>query len=245
MVNAAKEDRRDMQRSNNISMAATILAAMFLAAPSFAQADPAVKTDPQVKTDAPVNTDPDAKTDAPAKPDVKAQQKAAEAKKRKLQDPARKFATACGIDFDQASQKTFINSDAKGWSQYTDATKPPELLSDDESLYTVRADSSGKLYVRQLTPGEDYDIYQDDCFRDSGKLEFLHFEFRTIWAWGYEEARKYDAAGKLLEKTSRFFDTRNEKDINEPAQTKDVAGVMKPNVHKTYGEMPFVPFFAE
>ncbi|HWX56100.1 MAG TPA: hypothetical protein VN176_16040 [Verrucomicrobiae bacterium] len=226
-------------RRNNITVAAAILAAIVFGAPLFGQKD------------APVRTDQAVQTDAPAKPDDKAQEKTADAKKkktddkRKLEDPARKFATACGIDFDQASQKTFINSDAKGWSQYTDATKPPELLSDDESLYTVRADSSGKLYVRQLTPGEDYDIYQDDCFRDSGKLEFFHFEFRTIWAWGYEEARKYDAAGKLLEKTSRFFDTRNEKDISEPAQAKDVAGVMKPNVHKTYGDMPFVPFFAE
>jgi hypothetical protein len=228
-----------MLRGNNISKTQTIgcgpraatLAAIvfFLSAPLlFAQ------TDPQ----------PSPETKAEKNIDDKSEKKVADLKKQKIEDPERKFAGQCGIDFDKATKRTFINSVSRGWREYIDNKRPPEL-ADEEELFTVRADSSGKRYVRAVHPGDDFDTYQDDCFAESGKLKFFHYEFRTVWGWGYEEARAYDPAGKLLEKTTRFFETLNEKTVTEPEQAKDVADAMKPAVHKSYGALPFIHFFEE
>ena len=216
---------------------AAILAAgiFFLSIPLlFAQTDP--QPPPDAKAEKSINIDD-------KKPDDKSEKKADEAKRKKNDDPERKFAGQCGIDFDKAAKRIFINSVSRGWREYTDTTKPPEL-GNDEEIFTLRADS-GKRYSREVQFGDDFDIYQEDCFAESGKLKFFHFEFRTIWGWGYEEVRTYDPAGKMLEKTTRFLDTLTEKTIEEPEQVKDVAGEMKPRIHKTYSVMPFIHFFEE
>src|SRR5258708_4944798 len=184
---------------------------------------------------------PDSKTEKNV--DDKSAKKADNPKKQKIEDPERKFAGQCGLDFDKATKRTFINSVSKGRREYTGTTRAPEL-AEDEEIFTVRADS-GKRYSRAVHFSDDFDTYKDDCFAESGKLKFFHYEFRTIWGWGYEEARMYDSAGKQLEKTTRFLDTQSENTIEEPVQAKDVADEMKPKVHKTYGAMPFIHFFEE
>src|SRR5260370_28667209 len=158
--------------------AATLSAiTFFLSAPFlFAQ------TDPQ----------PSPETKAEKNSDDKSEKKANDQKKQKTEDPERKFAAQCGIDFDKATRRLLINSLAKGWREYTDTTRPPEL-ADEEELFTLRADSSGKRYVRAVHLRDDFDTYQDDCFGESGKLKLFHSEFRTIWGWAYEEARTYEA----------------------------------------------------
>ena len=186
-----------------------------------------------------------AQTDQPAQTKTGAEQKAKKPEPPKPDEPERKFASACGMDFDKAGEKMYVNSLAKGWRSYTGIKYPPQIEADEESLYTDRTDATGKRYVRSFTPGEDYDVYQDDCFRDSGKLEFFHFEFRTSWGWGYEEARRYDPAGKLLEKSARYFDTLTEKPIDQPAQAKELLDELTPALHKTYNTMPYLTFFAQ
>jgi hypothetical protein len=232
-----------MLRGNNISKTQTIGCgprAAILAAGIFFLATPLLfaQTDPQ--------TPPDAKAEKnieDKKPNDKSDKKADEAKRKKSEDPERKFAGQCGIDFDKATKRIFINSASRGWREHTDTTKPPEL-GDDEEIFTVRTDS-GKRYSREVQFGDDFDTYQEDCFAESGKLKFFHYEFRTVWGWGYEEARTYDPAGKLLEKTTHYLDTLTEKTIEEPEQAKEVAGEMKPRIHKTYSVMPFIHFFEE
>jgi hypothetical protein len=232
-----------MPRGNDISKVLTIgfgPRAAILVAVIFLLATPLLfaQTDPQPSPDAKAEKNID-----DMKLDDKSEKKAEESKRKKTDDPERKFASQCGIDFDKAAKRIFINSASRGWREHTDATKPPEL-GDDEETFTVRTDS-GKRYSRAVHSGDDFDTYQEDCFAESGKLKFFHYEFRTIWGWGYEEARTYDPAGKMLEKTTRYLDTLTEKTIEEPEQAKDVAGEMKPRIHKTYSVMPFIHFFEE
>lgn len=166
-----------------------------------------------------------------------------ETKKQKPEEPERLFARACGIDFDKASSKSFIFSLAGGGRPYIQA-RPPET-EDDQSLYTVRFNDSGRHYVHSFTSSGDFDIYQDDCFRESGKLEFFHFEFRTSWGWGYEELRKYNPSGKNLETSTRFFSTEDEKTIAQPGNAKDAADAMKPSIHMDFNSMPFTAIYNE
>jgi hypothetical protein len=183
--------------------------------------------------------------DPPAQAKTDVEQKAKNPANPRPDEQERKFASACGMDFDQAGGKMYVNSQALGWRPYTGIKYPPQIVADEDSLFIDRTDGTGKHYVRSYTPGQDFDVYQDDCFRDSGKLEFFHFEFRTAWGWGYEEARRYDAAGKFLEKTSRYFDTLTEKPIDQPVQAKELVEELKPQLHKTYSTMPYLTFFAQ
>jgi hypothetical protein len=205
----------------------------------FAQTDP--QPSPEAKAEKNLNIEDKKLEDK--KLDDKSEKKADDPKRQKIEDPERKFAAQCGIDFDKATRRALINSVSRGWREHSDTTRPPEL-ADDEEIFTVRADAA-RRYVRAVRFGDDFDTYQDDCFDESGKLKFFQYEFRTVWGWGYEEARNYDPTGKLLEKTTRFLDTQSEKTIEEPEHAKDVADEMKPKVHKTYGVMPFIHFFEE
>ncbi|HLY97582.1 MAG TPA: hypothetical protein VKT33_00805 [Candidatus Angelobacter sp.] len=166
-----------------------------------------------------------------------------ETKKQQPEEPERLFARACGLDFDKASSNSFIFSLAGGWRPYIQA-RPPET-EDDQSLYTVRFDDSARHYVHSFTSSGDFDIYQDDCFRESGKLEFFHFELRTSWGWGYEELRKYNPAGKNLETSTRFFNTEDEKTIAQPGNAKEAAAAMKPSIHMDFNSMPFIAIYNE
>lgn len=163
---------------------------------------------------------------------------------QKTEDPQKAFATQCGIDFDAAKLHIFINS-SKGWKEYQDLNALPEMSSGVDSEFIVRSDSAGKHYVRTFIPGEDFDRYQDDCFGEAGKLQRFRYEMRTAWGWGYEESRTFAPSGKMVDKSSRFFDTRNEKTIQPPGRAKDVPEALKPEVHTEFLGMPFIPFLNE
>lgn len=162
----------------------------------------------------------------------------------KADDPQKVFATQCGVDLDGAAAHIFINS-AKGWKEYHDIKSLPELTSGADSEFIVRSDPSGAHYVRTLIPGDDFDRYQDDCFGETGQLKSLRYELRTAWGWGYEESRTFAASGKIVDKSSRFFDTRNEKTIQPPERAKDLPDATKPEVHAEFLGMPFIPFLNE
>jgi hypothetical protein len=162
-----------------------------------------------------------------------------------MNDPEKDFASQCGIDFDKATLHIFINSFSKGLKQYSDNKNPPKPTSNEESEFIVRSDPSGKHYVRTFSPGDDFDHYQDDCFAESGKVQLLHFELRTAWGWGYEETRAFDLSGKILNKSSRFFDTRSEKTIQPPERAKEVPDALKPEVHSDFNDMPFTSYLNE
>jgi hypothetical protein len=176
-----------------------------------------------------------------------AEHKPAESKpapEQKTEDPQKVFATQCGIDFDGAVVHIFVNS-SKGWKEYRDLKNLPELSSGGDSEFVVRSDPSGKHYVRTFIPGDDFDRYQDDCFGETGKLQSFRYELRTAWGWGYEESRTFAASGKMIDKSSRFFDTRNEKTIQPPERAKEVPDAIKPEVHTEFLDMPFIPFLNE
>ena len=163
---------------------------------------------------------------------------------QKTEDPQKVFATQCGIDLDAAKLHIFINS-SKGWKEYQDLKNLPELSSGTDSEVIVRSDSAGKHYVRTFIPGDDFDRYQDDCFGETGKLQSFRYEMRTAWGWGYEENRRFAPSGKMVDKSSRFFDTRNEKTIQPPERAKEVQDALKPEVHTEFLGMPFIPFLNE
>ncbi|HEV2990000.1 MAG TPA: hypothetical protein VG759_16275 [Candidatus Angelobacter sp.] len=163
---------------------------------------------------------------------------------QKSEDPQKVFATQCGIDLDSTAVHVFVNS-SKGWKEYRDIKSVPDLNSGADSEFIVRSDPGGKHYVRTFIPGEDYDRYQDDCFGETGKLRSLRYELRTAWGWGYEETRTFTGSGKMVDKTSRFFDTRNEKNIQPPERAKEVPEAVKPEFHAEFLGMPFIPFLNE
>ncbi len=163
---------------------------------------------------------------------------------QKTEDPQKVFATQCGIDFDAAKLHIFINS-SKGWKEYQDLKALPELSSGVDSEVIVRSDSSGRHYVRTFIPGEEFDRYQDDCFGEAGKLQSFRYEMRTSWGWGYEESRTFAPSGKMVDKSSRFFDTRNEKTIQAPERAKEAPEALKPELHTEFLGMPFIPFLNE
>jgi|GEM_PF-3349740 hypothetical protein len=164
---------------------------------------------------------------------------------QKTNDPEKDFASQCGIDFDKATLHIFINSFSKGLKEYSDDKNPPKPGPNEESEFIVRSDPSGKHYVRTFSPGDDFDHYQDDCFTESGKVQLLHYELRTAWGWGYEETRVFDLSGKILNKSSRFFDTRSEKTIQPPERAKEVPDALKPEVHSDFNDMPFTSYLNE
>jgi hypothetical protein len=163
---------------------------------------------------------------------------------QKAEDPQKVFSGQCGVDFDSAPLRIFIDS-SKGWKEYRDVKSLPELSSGADSEFIVRSDPSGKHYVRMFVPGDDFDRYQDDCFGETGKLQSFHYELRTAWGWGYEESRTFTTSGKMVDKSSRFFDTRNEKTMQAPERVKEVPDAIKPEVHLEFLDMPFIPFLNE
>ncbi|HEV3039349.1 MAG TPA: hypothetical protein VHA33_16355 [Candidatus Angelobacter sp.] len=163
---------------------------------------------------------------------------------QRSEDPQKVFATQCGINLDGAAVHIFVNS-SKGWKEYRDLKSVPDLSSGADSEFIVRSDPGGKHYVRTFIPGDDYDRYQDDCFGENGKVRGLRYELRTAWGWGYEESRTFSESGKMVDKTSRFFDTRNEKSIQPPERVKEVPDAIKPEVHAEFLGMPFIPFLNE
>jgi hypothetical protein len=163
---------------------------------------------------------------------------------QKAQDPQKVFSTQCGVDFEGASLHVFIDS-SRGWKEYREMKVLPELSSGEDSEFIVRSDLSGKHYVRTFHPEDDLDRYQDDCFGETGKLQSLHYELRTAWGWGYEESRTFNTSGKMVDKSSRFFDTRNEKTIQTPERAKEVPEAIKPEVHAEFDDMPFIPYLNE
>jgi hypothetical protein len=171
-----------------------------------------------------------------------AQEKKAE---QKTENPQKLFSSQCGVDFEGAPLHVFVNSASKGWKEYRDIKNLPELSSAEDSEFIVRSDPSGKHYVRTFIPGDDFDRYQDDCFGESGRLQSFHYELRTAWGWGYEESRTFNASGKMVDKSSRFFDTRNEKTIQTPERAKEVPDAIKPEVHTEFDDMPFISYLNE
>jgi hypothetical protein len=164
---------------------------------------------------------------------------------QKTDDPQKLFSIQCGVDFDGAPLHIFINSVSRGWKEYHDIRNLPELSPGEDSEFFVRSDPSGKHYVRTFNPGDDFDRYQDDCFGETGKLQSLHYELRTAWGWGYEESRAFSASGKMVDKSSRFFDTRSEKTIQTPQRAKEVPDAIKPEVHDSFNDMPFTSYLNE
>ena len=164
---------------------------------------------------------------------------------QKTEDPQKVFASQCGVDFDGAPLHIFVNSTSKGWKEYRDIKSLPQLNSGEDSEFIVHSDPSGKHYVRTFVPGDDFDRYQDDCFGETGKLQGFHYEMRTVWGWGYEETRTANASGKMVDQSSRFFDTRNEKTIPRPVRAKEVPEAIVPEAHKSFDDMPFISYLNE
>lgn len=164
---------------------------------------------------------------------------------KKTDDPQKAFASQCGVDFEGAPLHIFINSTSRGWKEHRDAKDLPELSAGEDSEFIVRSGPSGQHYVRTFSPGDDFDRYQDDCFGETGKLQVFHYELRTAWGWGYEETRAFGASGKMVDKSSRFFDTRNEKTVPVPERAKEVPDALRPEVHSSFDDMPFALYWNE
>ena len=153
--------------------------------------------------------------------------------------PMKSLAAQCAPDLDRAAERVFANPGGKTWNEYVTVKQVPRLDgNDDEKMIAVKTSPSGRHFVGFVEYGEDTATYQADCYDEGGALSALHYELRTAWGWGYEDVRTFNAHGKILNRSTRFFDTRNNQDIKRPAQADDVPDYLKPKIYRNFGAIP-------
>jgi hypothetical protein len=84
--------------------------------------------------------------------------------------------------------------------------------------------------------GKDFTDYYYYCFNRQGALIRVERQFRTAWRWGFTETISYDDKGNEEERTSNYFDTKNEQAI-EPPEKSDLVTPSK--IFRTVSSLPF------
>jgi hypothetical protein len=153
--------------------------------------------------------------------------------------PTKTLAAQCAPDLDNAVERIFANPGGKKWAEYRTVKQVPPLDGNSgERMIAVKTSTSGRHFVRFVDYGEDSATYQADCYDEGGALSTLQYDLRTAWGWGYEDVRTFDARGKVLHRSTRFFNTRNNQDIVRPAQADDVPDYFKPKFYKKFEAIP-------
>jgi hypothetical protein len=148
------------------------------------------------------------------------------------------LARQCAPDLDSAAERIFANPDGKSWSEYRRVKQVPPLDGNDgEKMIAIKSSSTGRHFVRFVEYGEDSATYQADCYDQDGALSTMQYDLRTAWGWGYEDVRTF-ARGKVLHRSTRFFNIRTNQDIERPAQADDVPDFLKPKIYKKFGAIP-------
>ena len=149
------------------------------------------------------------------------------------------LAQQCAPDLEGKTERIFAHSGSHAWKEYATAQHVPRRDgTDSDTTIAVKTSSSGRHFVRTVEYGEDSAHYQSSCYDRGGVLRSLHYELRTAWGWGYEDERSFNARGRLIRRSTRFFDTKSNEQIERPSQADDVPEFLKPTVYKNFEALP-------
>ncbi len=149
------------------------------------------------------------------------------------------LAEQCAPDLSKVTERLFANPGVKTWNEYPTAGQIPRFAgSQGEMVIAVKSSSSGRHFVRTVEFGQDNVRYQANCYDPDGGLISVHYEMRTAWGWGYEDKRTFSSATKMSNRSTRFFDLKNNQEIKRPGQAGDVPDFMKPSIYNNFASLP-------
>jgi hypothetical protein len=138
----------------------------------------------------------------------------------------------------QREPRIFASPDESSWHEYRSIKEIPEWPSEWTESASVWLRTGSPTLVVIAGMGEDYADYDYYCFSPGGVLIRADREFRTAWRWGFAETILYDNKGNEEERTSRYFDTRDEHTIEPPEEADLVIPL------KIFRRVSSLPFFA-
>jgi hypothetical protein len=160
----------------------------------------------------------------------------------KPNDPLEKFARACGVASAlQQSPRIFASPDEKSWHEYHSVKEIPEWPSEWRETASVWSRAGSAVLVRVAGVGQGFSDYSYYCFDRQGILIRLERQFRTVWRWGFAETILYDNKGNEEERTSSYFDTKDEQAI-EPPEESDLVTPVK--IFRKVSSLPFFPLLS-
>jgi hypothetical protein len=155
----------------------------------------------------------------------------------KPNDPLERFARACGVPSAiQQSPRIFASPDETSWHEYQSIKQIPAWPSEWTETASVWSRAGSPVLVRVVGVGHDFSDYSYYCFDHQGILIRMERQFRTVWRWGFAETILYDKKGNEEERTSSYFDTRDEHTI-EPPQESDLVTPAK--IFRNVTSLPF------
>jgi hypothetical protein len=147
-------------------------------------------------------------------------------------------AQRCGADQQKSPSRLFADSAGKGWKEYENIKKVPELQLNRGAAAMLWPGAGGNTLVALEEPGEDFTAYTDYCFDKFGHLIQLRYELRTAWGWGYREEGAFTNR-KLKLEISQFFSTVTELPIDKPEQAEEVPEALKPHIYTKEAHLAF------
>jgi hypothetical protein len=128
--------------------------------------------------------------------------------------------------------------DGRAWREYKNLDKVPELTLDGGISAELWQGAGGSVVIRTVQPGEDFWIYTNYCFAESGELERIRYEIRTAWGWGYRLEGQV-TTGTLHGADQLFFKIETGRPIAKPSQADDLAEALKPTLYLRTRFLPF------
>jgi hypothetical protein len=157
----------------------------------------------------------------------------------KHNNPLERFARACGVPSAiQQSPRIFASPDETSWHEYQSIKEIPELPGKWRETASVWSRAGSPVLVRVVGVGQDFSDYSYYCFDRYGTLMRMERQFRTAWRWGFAETILCDNKGNEEERTSRYFDTRDDHTIEPPQESDKVIPA------KIFRNVTSLPFFA-
>ena len=155
----------------------------------------------------------------------------------KSRDPLETFARSCGVPgVTQEKPRNFASADETSWHEYPSLKEIPAGTSEWSETASVWSREGSSTLVRIVGAGQGYSDNSYYCFNPRGIVIQMEREFRTAWRWGFAETIAYDSKGNEEERTSRYFDTKNEQTI-EPPKESDL--VTPPKIFLKLSSLPF------
>lgn len=156
----------------------------------------------------------------------------------KSRDPLEAFARTCGVrGVTEEKPRIFASPDETSWHEYPSLKEIPAATSEWAETASVWSRKRSPTLVRIVGVGQSFADDSFYCFNPRGILLQMEREFRTEWRWGFAETITYDSKGNEEERTSRYFDTKNEQTIEPPKKSN----LVTPS--KVFRELPLLPFY--
>jgi hypothetical protein len=149
------------------------------------------------------------------------------------------IAQRCGAHDDRPAARIFASpEEGKGWREYHDIKRIPDLQLSYGIASRVWPGPDGNIFVKLEEPSEDFSAYTAYCFDGAGHLIYLGYELRTAWGWGFREQGSF-ANNRLNVEKPEFFSIEIGQTIAKPEQAADVPDALKPRIFPTKAALPF------